>query len=209
MTRKHPKSRKGEPHPDPNKNGSPKETSNRHVYVEPGAQIDLVEDLKKEYKTANKETSTNNDKQLFWTKVASGLLVITAFFTGWQLSIASNTFRATVRPYVGEEGVNYMYFFPSSDGTMEQSPIWIPEATSIQMKIPIKNFGPVPATNFKADWKVMFGGKEITIGGHPSRPATPPPCPDDNFQTWRTGAHHVCRIQRDEFNITNTTQNHS
>src|SRR5258707_13978632 len=97
-----------------------------------------------------------------------------------------------------------MYFSQSSDGTMKESPIWIPEATSIQMKIPIKNFGPVPATNFKADWKVMFGGKEITIGGIPALSATLYPRPVVNFEGGRSGPDYVGPIKGEKMTIQTT-----
>jgi hypothetical protein len=72
------------PAPDPNSNRSKKESTNRHVYVEPGAQIDFVEDLRKEYRANQDKSTTHSEKQLFWTKVAAFLLLLTAGLTGWQ-----------------------------------------------------------------------------------------------------------------------------
>jgi hypothetical protein len=56
----------------------------RALYVEPGVQIDFVQDLKEKYDTAQGDDKTHKNKQLFWTKVAAGLLLLTAGFTGWQ-----------------------------------------------------------------------------------------------------------------------------
>ena len=64
------------------------------------------------------------------------------------------------------------YFSPGSDGTMEQTQGWTPVATAIEFGIPIKNYGPVPGTNFKGNWRVFFGGNEINMLEIPSLPGT-------------------------------------
>jgi hypothetical protein len=58
-----------------------KENTKRHVYVEPGVQIDFVEDLKREYKTANSQNSTHSERQLQWSKVSTGLIFVYALLT--------------------------------------------------------------------------------------------------------------------------------
>jgi hypothetical protein len=206
MSRNKSKAVKNHPHPDPKQDCGGEKSNNRHVYIEPGAQIDFVQDLKQKYDSAQRDDNTNKAKQLFWTQIAATLLLITAFFAGWQTKIASKTFNATVRPYVGEEGVSYMYFAPSPDGSMKQSPIWIPEATSIQLKIPIKNFGPVPATNFKADWKVFFGGTEVTMGAIPALPATLYPTQEVYFQGGRSGPDYIELINGKKLTMQTTVE---
>ncbi len=42
-----------------------KESDYRRVHIEPGSKIDFVEDFRKQYETANQQTSTYNGKQLF------------------------------------------------------------------------------------------------------------------------------------------------
>ena len=91
----------------PKQDGGEEKSTNRHVYVEPGVQIDFVQDLKKKYDAAQSDNKTHTDKQLFWTKVAAGLLLLTAFFAGWQgflirKSINNNTkqFQLEQRPYM-------------------------------------------------------------------------------------------------------------
>jgi hypothetical protein len=75
---------KDQVHADQRDKHGDKESTKRHVYIEPGAQIDLVEDLKNEYKTANTDSNTRNDKQLFWAKVSAGLIFVYAGLTFWQ-----------------------------------------------------------------------------------------------------------------------------
>src|ERR1700734_457518 len=83
MTEKH-KSGKNQPHGNANHPASEKESTKRHVYVEPGVRIDLVEDFRQEYRANQKTNTTYNDRQLFWTIVSAILIFIYAGLTGWQ-----------------------------------------------------------------------------------------------------------------------------
>jgi hypothetical protein len=82
-------------------------STNRHVYVEPGVQIDLVEDLKETFKSGQTESTTQNSKQLFWTKVSAALFLlyvaltlIQACLTQKSISEARQHFAMDQRPYV-------------------------------------------------------------------------------------------------------------
>jgi hypothetical protein len=55
-----------------------------HVYVEPGVQIDLVEDLRQKYETAQSDNTSHSRKILFWTIASAILLFIYADLTAWQ-----------------------------------------------------------------------------------------------------------------------------
>jgi|ERR1700733_3804934 len=82
---------------------SEKESNNRHVYVEPGVQIDLVKDLRKTYEASQAEGTNHNKKQLFWTKVSAGLLFVYAALNLWQGYSAKRTADSALidqRPYV-------------------------------------------------------------------------------------------------------------
>src|ERR1035438_264438 len=72
------------PHSNPKQDGPKKETTNRHVYVEPGVQIDFVQDLKDQHQAEQYKNTTNSNKQLFWTKVTAFLVLIYALLTFWQ-----------------------------------------------------------------------------------------------------------------------------
>jgi hypothetical protein len=81
---KHPKTPKKSPHPDPHGNGGDDKSAKRHVYVEPGTKIDLVEDLKDQYTASHAETSSHNNKQLLLSGATVILLLVTAGFSFWQ-----------------------------------------------------------------------------------------------------------------------------
>jgi len=92
-------------HPGPaQKDGQgEKETTKRHVYVEPGVQIDLVEDFKKKYEASQSETTPQNKKQLLWTKVSAVLLFIYVGLTLWQARSAQTSLNILIdeqRPHV-------------------------------------------------------------------------------------------------------------
>lgn len=70
--------------PDPNQKGGKEKPSNCHVYIDPGIKIDFVDDLREQYKTSQNDQTIHQNTQLFWTKIAAGLLLVTAIFTGWQ-----------------------------------------------------------------------------------------------------------------------------
>jgi hypothetical protein len=69
---------------NPNNDGTQKESKDRHVYVENGVQIDLVQDLRDDIKTAQTNNATDNRKQLFWARIAAFAAIGAAFFVGWQ-----------------------------------------------------------------------------------------------------------------------------
>lgn len=85
---------KGQPAPDPKDAEGGKEPSNANVYIESGIQIDLVKDLKEQYKAEHDETTAHNKKQLFWTKIAALLVAIYAFLTWWQGSSTKDAANA-------------------------------------------------------------------------------------------------------------------
>jgi len=112
---------KNDPAPKQKHSEGKEESTNRHVYVEPGVQIDLVEDLKKTYQTSQTDSTTHNKNQLFWTKVGAGLIFAYALLTFWQgcstkkaadaardaattagnnLAFAQQQFRMEQRPYL-------------------------------------------------------------------------------------------------------------
>ena len=107
MSRHKPNRPKNNPGTDPHKKSSEKETTNRHVYIEPGAQIDFVQDLKQKYESSQGNASTHNKKQLFWTQVGAGLIFIYALITFWQGCLTreaignnSEQFQIDQRPYL-------------------------------------------------------------------------------------------------------------
>ncbi len=84
------------PHSDRNE----KESTKRHVYVEPGVQIDLVKDLKEQYEASCKESTAQANKMLLWTKIGAGLVLIYAAITGAQWWELRQNFRVDERAWL-------------------------------------------------------------------------------------------------------------
>jgi hypothetical protein len=91
---------KQEPSPEKELYEAKKEFCHCQIDSKFAVQIDIVQDLRNEIKAANHESSTQNRKQLFWTKVAAGLIFLYTLASFWQLKVARDTFIAQERPWV-------------------------------------------------------------------------------------------------------------
>lgn len=139
-TKKHP--HPGQDHPpsvEKRREGDDKST-NRHVYIEPGVQIDLVKDLKKTYESSQTDGTAHNKRQLFWTKVSAGLLFIYAGLTSTQACLTKIA--------VDDARENFV---------KDQAPvIWVkPKPPEIKVNEPLRwdviysDYGRSPALNVK------------------------------------------------------------
>lgn len=75
----------------------------RHVYVEPGVQIQLADPFRTEYKTAQGESTKIAQKQLLWTRIGSALVFVYVLLTLWIAYSANRSAESAVidqRPYV-------------------------------------------------------------------------------------------------------------
>jgi len=158
---------------------APKEPRNAQINIKGPVEIDLIEDLKKEYKTAKTQTTTHNDKQLLWTKVSAGLIFIYAGLTFWQAcstrniaQLSQQTYDASQRPYVGSHGIQPIYLWFDADRTAKLSDVPTNKTIQLEFRAGIKNFGPVPGANFKPSWKVLVGGVPMEQTTIPNRPYT-------------------------------------
>jgi hypothetical protein len=148
-----------------------------HVYVEPGVQIDFVKDFRDKYDASQSESEANNKKQLFWTRASAVLIFIYAALTFWQgcsthrlVTISQDTFNAANRPYVGLNALRADYFWKDDKNIIQHSAIWTKEATWLQYEVEIKNFGPVPGTNFVNHSKMFLDRLEQPLIPTSERP---------------------------------------
>jgi hypothetical protein len=149
---------KQNPHPQPKQHGSQEKSTNRHVYIEPGAQIDFVQDLRQKHDAAQEQSATHNKKVLFWTITSAILLFIYAGITGLQACLTRQSLRST-ETFATLEMRPYLYLAPEGN---------IPGLTTGTTQIPnrgigffamihTKNFGKSPARH-------VFNVGEILIG---------------------------------------------
>jgi hypothetical protein len=132
------------------------ESTNRHVYLEPGVQIDLVKDFRQEYKAAQQDSSAHNQKELFWLKVSSGLILVYVLVTTWQacstrklvvtsqetLSTSESQFIKDQRPYIWISDIKMV------------TPV---DKQPISAKIYFANYGKSPAIRMVTTGTILFG----------------------------------------------------
>ena len=128
-----PNNQKPNPRPDPNK----KESTSRHVYVEPGVKIDFVQDLRDKHDIEQGQQSAYQNQQLLWTIVAAVLLLVTAALAGWQGYLIHTQFRKDQRAWLKVS--------PVSKGA-----ITLTEGRPIPIDIRFLNMGKTPAKQIKA-----------------------------------------------------------
>jgi hypothetical protein len=88
--------------------------------------------------------------------------------------------QAANRPYVGVEGVDTSYVDKDAkkDGTAIVTATQTKTSNQFLFHARVKNYGPVPGTNFNVGWKVWLGGDEQKITGIPHAPQTIYPTED-------------------------------
>lgn len=143
-------------HPQNNPPAKPKQDSgeekstNRHVYVEPGVQIDFVQDLKKKHDTERLEASTHEKKKFVAELVTIILIAIYAAITGWQgcltrESIDNNSkqFQIDQRPYLWTTNTNPQ--------------ISIVAGQRVWANIQMADYGKAPAIKLRVAGMIFFG----------------------------------------------------
>jgi hypothetical protein len=65
------------------------------------------------------------------------------------------------RPYIGVDEVSTMHLYKDSRGNWRDSQNPTPQTDRMVFRATMKNFGPVPGLNYKADWRVFVDGGEL------------------------------------------------
>ncbi len=137
---------KKDSHPDPKHDGPKKESTNRHVYIEPGAKIDFVDDLKHKYEAAQSDDNSPKINQLRWTKIAAVLLFLTVFVAGYQAYLTRDALHSVQRAFITFKGVqaersvlnNPAYIFAGQLTPSKQLNVW-------DVSLLLENSGTTPA----------------------------------------------------------------
>src|SRR4029077_3966776 len=75
--------------------------------------------------------------------------------------LTQRTYETSQRPYIGVSGMGTTYTYTDKNGERKSSAVPVKDSSAIAFQAEIKNFGPVPGTNFTADWKVYWNGDEM------------------------------------------------
>ena len=101
MSHKKPRHQQASSVPAPSNARDSEQTTKRHVYVEPGVQIDLVKDFREKYERSQDETTGHNKRTLRWAKIGTLFALVYALVTGLQLYDAHKNFKTDERAWVG------------------------------------------------------------------------------------------------------------
>jgi hypothetical protein len=131
---------------------SHKESTNRHVYIEPGVQIDFVTDFKQEYKSTQQEAASHNKRILFWQKVSTVLIsvyaiitAVQAYYTRQSVNVASDTLTVSqgANIYTGTptiqytEGTTTLYIPLTNGGHIPSGPLEFVAHQLLQERQPV------------------------------------------------------------------------
>lgn len=131
-------------------------------------------------------------------------LVVNACMVHRQLVAAkqANTISKTAsdlayRPYVGINDI-VIAFVPHKVKSLNQiTAMPTPETTVFDYRAELKNFGPVPGSNFRGSWRIFLSGVEQTSSGYPDMPATIFPG-QSKFLSGQIGHNDYPALQRGE-----------
>jgi hypothetical protein len=183
--RKNVKTDPDERHAQPNQTGA--SYNERHISgginVRGEIEAKRPPDLTQEHRTERNEDQTSSRKK-FVVEIAT-LIVVTIYagLTFWQActtqkiaNLTKKTYETSQRPYIGVNGIAARFDFRPNDKIRNPK-----DAIGLQFQCEIKNFGPVPGTNFSASWKIFFNGQEQPGEKIPDTPSTLYPTETANF----------------------------
>jgi len=94
--------------------------------------------------------------------IYAGLTAVQAYLTR-NIAKSSqdqvNIAQTANRPYIGLN-TTYTNYFEDKGGSIIRSGVPFNDTTGMQFSPEIKNFGPIPGTDFHSDWKIFLNGIE-------------------------------------------------
>lgn len=150
------------------------QSTNRHVFVEPGVKLDFTDGLKKQHETERTQDQTTQKKQLRWTMATAGLVAIYTLVMVWQGILTRDSLKATrefferdQRPYVFSSKVGGAQFGGPNNWLVTM--VWY------------QNYGKSPALRVTEKSEILHGnsGRDILkkadewfrgLDGQPNRP---------------------------------------
>jgi|GEM_PF-6507738 len=177
MTNK-PKSHSNEGHANPDKDG--REQYKRHVdgdiAVRGQVEVHVPPDTANKHDAERKEDNARAKKNYIVSLATLVAVLVYAAITFWQgcltrriANLTQRTYDTSERPYVGVYNIGHDLHYALKNRNEKPS---IENADVFEFEAEIKNFGPVPATNFNASWKVFLNDVQVPGTWIPSTAAT-------------------------------------
>lgn len=134
-----------------NKNGEGrKEPTNRHVYIEPGVQIDIdiVKALKEQHKTERADDKSTSNKQLMWTIITAGLVFIYTSIMFWQSCQTQQTIATNKQQFAADQRP-WLWIVPGE--------FKVESGARVAVDVHIVNYGKTPAIQMKSSRRMILG----------------------------------------------------
>jgi hypothetical protein len=152
------------------KNKHPENRRTHQMSIPGGVLISRSPDFKQEHDAERKQDG-EKEKNNFWLAVATlGSLFVVAGLTFWQgwltrkiVRISQKTYEVSERPYIGVEQFDAIFIYVDKNGEPQASQNPRPDAIAYKWSARIKNFGPVPGTNFTTSMRVFWNGQETIL----------------------------------------------
>jgi len=134
-----------------------KESTNRHVYLESGVTLDIVDDLKKQHDTERREDKTAQDKQLTWTRVTAVLVAVYTLVMIWQVCLTRHSLKSTEAFATLNERPYIFLSFKENIHAIESGVINLSNGPAFTSSIIIANYGKSPALHVLEAGEVLVG----------------------------------------------------
>lgn len=119
-----------------------------------------------------KECRKNQVDAAKWLNVISGIgagiaflaliaLIVNACLIAKSNRISKRASELAYRPYIGFEGIPFSFKERDSKGVETVAQSLNAKTIAMAFRADIKNFGPVPGTQFTGRWRIFVGGDEI------------------------------------------------
>lgn len=139
-----------------------------NIRVTSEVPIQLPKDFLADYHTGQEDNKSHNKQVRLVSWLTFAAVVVYAALTAWQgcetrklVKTAQDTYDAADRPYLGINGITANYV-AVKDGSVVNLGKSSTGAVAVAFTIEIKNFGQVPAENFRNDSDAVLAGKEIS-----------------------------------------------
>lgn len=156
-------------------NGPDDKSSNCHVYIESGVQVDIPQSLKDEIRTANNESAAHNRKQLILSVIGATAAIAAAFLVAWQALllrqsnvISRSSLESVQRAFITHSGVRGGRVLMHTEKG---------DIVRYEVVATLENSGATPAVNVLRYMTFADLAKEPTDEEFISKKAVPPSTP--------------------------------
>jgi hypothetical protein len=151
---------------------------NQDIHVRGPIEIHRSPSLTEEHRAERNESNAQEKKRNVIQIITLISLFIVAGLSFWQdvltrriANLTQRTYETSQRPYIGDEGINCQLLTTGKNGEPEVAKS-ADRTDGMNISASIKNFGPVPGSNFIASWRLFLNDVEQKTKRIPDTPRT-------------------------------------